>query len=94
VILTDGPTIRGAALRIEDGQRCCPAASEEGPGRDLVDLRSRTLEQIEELAIRAAWERHRGGRGAMARELGIARSSLLRKLDELGLRQPSPAPDR
>ena len=26
----------------------------------------------------------------MARELGIARSSLLRKLDELGLREPAP----
>ena len=94
VILTDGPTIRGAALRIEDGLRRCPAASEEDPGRDLVDLRGRTLEQIEALAIRSAWERHRGQRGAMARELGIARSSLLRKLDELGLRQPAPALDR
>src|SRR5947209_12438506 len=39
VILTDGPTIRGAALRIEDGLRRCPAASEEDPGRDLIDLR-------------------------------------------------------
>ena len=37
--------------------------------------------------MRAAWERHGGNRGAMARELGIARSSLLRKLDELGLRE-------
>ncbi|HKC59555.1 MAG TPA: sigma 54-interacting transcriptional regulator [Myxococcales bacterium] len=93
-ILTDGPIIRGAALRIEDGQRSCPAGTDPGEGRDLVDLRGRTLEQIEEMAIRSAWERHRGRRGAMARELGIARSSLLRKLDELGLRDPARGQER
>jgi hypothetical protein len=30
----------------------------------------------------------------MVRELGIARSSLLRKLDELGLREAAPGADR
>jgi len=91
VVLSDGATIRGSALRMDDGSRRCPEASEANDPRELVDLRGRTLEQIEALAIRAAWERHGGQRGAMARELGIARSSLLRKLDELGLRQPAPA---
>jgi two-component system, NtrC family, response regulator HydG len=85
VILSEGPTIRGPALRIEDGSRRCPEGAD--PERDLVDLRGKTLGQIEALAVRSAWERHRGQRGAMARELGIARSSLLRKLDELGLRE-------
>ena len=91
VVLSDGPTIRGSALRIEDGKRSVETA-ESGDPRELLDLRGRTLEQIEALAIRSAWERHRGQRGAMARELGIARSSLLRKLDELGLRQAAPVP--
>jgi DNA-binding NtrC family response regulator len=90
VVLSDTPTIRGSALRIDDGSRPCPEANEAGDPRELIDLRGRTLEQIEALAIRSAWERHGGRRGAMARELGIARSSLLRKLDELGLRDPSP----
>src|SRR5262249_4794737 len=94
VILTDGPTIRGSALRIEDGQRRCAPEGEAGEGAELVDLRGRTLEQIEEWAIRSAFERHRGLRGAMARELGIARSSLLRKWDELGLRPPAQVQDR
>ena len=91
VVLSDTATIRGSALRIDDGSRRCPEGSEAADPRELIDLRGRTLEQIEALAIRSAWERHRGQRGAMARELGIARSSLLRKLDELGLREPAPA---
>jgi len=88
VVLSDSPTIRASALRIEgEAPRC---AEPDGPvqdQRELVDLRGHTLEQLEAMAVRAAWERHGGKRGAIARELGIARSSLLRKLDELGLRE-------
>ncbi|HYR19551.1 MAG TPA: sigma 54-interacting transcriptional regulator, partial [Myxococcales bacterium] len=94
VVLSDGATIRGSALRIDDGSRRCPEGEAGADQRELVDLRGRTLEQIEGLAIRSAWERHRGQRGAMARELGIARSSLLRKLDELGLREAAAGQDR
>jgi DNA-binding NtrC family response regulator len=90
VVLSDGATIRGSALRIDDGSRRCPEAGAGPDQRELVDLRGKTLEQIEAVAIRSAWDRHGGQRGAMARELGIARSSLLRKLDELGLREPAP----
>jgi len=94
VVLSDGATIRGTALRIDDGSRRCPEGGASADQRELVDLRGRTLQQIEALAIRSAWERHHGQRGAMARELGIARSSLLRKLDELGLRATAPGQDR
>jgi DNA-binding NtrC family response regulator len=59
-----------------------PAPAEPAPSR------GRTLGELEEMAIRAAHERHRGNRRAISRELGIARSSLLRKLDRLGLRGP------
>jgi DNA-binding NtrC family response regulator len=45
-----------------------------------------TLDQLEAHAIRAAYQRHAGHRRAMASELGIAKSSLLRKLTALGLR--------
>jgi DNA-binding NtrC family response regulator len=86
LILSDRATIRASALRIEDGSPRCPDAAEVPEQRELVDLRGKTLEQLEAVAIRAAWERHAGMRGVIARELGIARSSLLRKLDELGLR--------
>jgi len=44
--------------------------------------------QQEALAIRRALERHRGNRTAAARELGIHRSTLFRKLRALGLAAP------
>jgi DNA-binding NtrC family response regulator len=86
VVLSDSPTIRPSALRIEDGVACCPEGARVVGEHELVDLRGKTLDHLEAVAIRAAWERHAGRRGAIARELGIARSSLLRKLDALGLR--------
>jgi len=85
VVLSDSATIRPSALRIDDGM-CCPDAPRADGDRELIDLRGKTLDHLEAVAIRAAWERHAGRRGAIARELGIARSSLLRKLDALGLR--------
>ena len=60
-------------------------AIEPGPA-DSAPLRGRTLGELEEMAIRSAHERLRGNRRAISRDLGIARSSLLRKLDKLGLR--------
>jgi len=47
-----------------------------------------TLAKIEEAAIRASFDRHRGNRRHMRAELGIGRTTLLRKLDRLGLRKP------
>jgi DNA-binding NtrC family response regulator len=53
---------------------------------EKVSLRGRTLDELEQLAIRASFERNNGVRRAMSKELGIAKSSLLRKLSALGLR--------
>jgi DNA-binding NtrC family response regulator len=53
---------------------------------EVIDLRGRSLASLEEAAIRAAHERHDGNRRAISDELGLARSSLIRKLDLLGLR--------
>jgi len=46
-----------------------------------------TLSQIEELAIRTSMERAGGNISKVARELGVSRSVLYRKLDRYGLRQ-------
>lgn len=46
-----------------------------------------TLAAIEAAAIRDCLERNKGNRRSTATELGIARSSLQRKIDELGLRE-------
>jgi len=87
VVLSDSPVIRAPAVRIEDGTFRWSEPREGGSAPELVDLRGKTLDHLEAVAVRAAWERHAGRRGAIARELGIARSSLLRKLDALGLRK-------
>lgn len=87
-LLSDSRLIRAHALRFDGASGAMPARVCEGAAQDpaAVDLRGKTLGELEELAIRAAVERHDGNRRAIAAELGIARSSLLRKLDALGLR--------
>jgi DNA-binding NtrC family response regulator len=87
IVLSDSPVIRASALRFGSGPPA-PRPREEpaSAGRDVVELRGRTLEELEAIAIRAAFERHRGHRRAIIAELGISRSNLLRKLDQLGLR--------
>ena len=49
-------------------------------------LAGRTLDEVEAAAIRSSYQRNGGVRRAMVDELGIAKSSLLRKLLALGLR--------
>jgi two-component system response regulator HydG len=87
VVLGDSAIIRAAALRFGSGPPSPrPRETTASEGGDLVELRGRTLEELEAIAIRAAFERHRGHRRAIIAELGISRSNLLRKLDQLGLR--------
>jgi DNA-binding NtrC family response regulator len=50
-------------------------------------LAGRSLAEIEELAIRASFARHSGRRLRMMRELGVSKTTLLRKLNALGLRR-------
>jgi DNA-binding NtrC family response regulator len=73
------PEGAGARPRLDRDEPLAPA--------EVIDLRGQTLAALEESAIRAAHERHGGNRRGMAAELGIARSSLIRKLDLLGLRE-------
>jgi DNA-binding NtrC family response regulator len=90
-LLSEAPMIRASALHFDGAPawqpRCAEMAVEAASAPDApLDLRGRTLGELEELAIRSAHARHGGNRRAISRELGIARSSLLRKLDRLGLR--------
>jgi DNA-binding NtrC family response regulator len=70
----------------EPGQRRTMAADPIQTPGGLLRLRGLSLEEIELRAVRASYVRHGGSRRAMVQELGIAKSSLLRKLDALGLR--------
>ncbi len=88
-LLSDTPVIRASALHFKGrpAMEWTPPIVEQDQLQGSIELRGRTLENLEELAIRAALSRHRGNRHAVAEELGIARSTLLRKLDLLGLRE-------
>jgi DNA-binding NtrC family response regulator len=88
-LLSESPIIRAHALRFDDAAPGPPAprVCERAAGEDTVHLRGRTLNELEEMAIRSALARHGGNRRAVSAELGIARSSLLRKLDLLRLRE-------
>jgi DNA-binding NtrC family response regulator len=89
-LLSEAEVIRAHALRFDDSlpRAWTPRVCEPGAtaAESAVELRGRTLYELEELAIRAALARHGGNRRAVSAELGIARSSLLRKLDALRLR--------
>ena len=66
-----------------------PRAPEHEPDSEpsgQVSLRGRSLAELEALAIRSSYQRNAGARRSICAELGIARSSLLRKLSALGLR--------
>jgi len=94
-VLSDSPIIRAASLRFGSGAPAPrPRETPASPGADVVELRGRTLEELEAIAIRAAFDRHRGHRRAIIAELGISRSNLLRKLDQLGLRPRDDDPIR
>ena len=56
------------------------------PGPPTIDLRGKTIKELTAIAVRASFERHKGNRRAMMRELEFSKSTLLRRLDELGLR--------
>jgi DNA-binding NtrC family response regulator len=90
-VLSDGPVIRASTLHFNgqpvgawDTARVAEAIGEDEAG---LELRGMTLDQLEALAIRSSLARNGGNRRAVSAELGIARSSLLRKLDLLGLRE-------
>jgi DNA-binding NtrC family response regulator len=87
-LLSDSPVIRAGALHFEGRPMTyAPIVAERDIGDSAIELRGRTLGELEELAIRGALKRHDGNRHAVCAELGIARSTLLRKLDQLGLRE-------
>jgi transcriptional regulator with PAS, ATPase and Fis domain len=58
--------------------------------RDWIMLRGRTLAQIEAAAVRSSYLRNKGCVSAMRRELGLARTTIWRKLRRLGLGKTGP----
>jgi len=75
----------------EISQASADAAMSGGPGVTLLrsDGHLRSLEEIEADVIRLAINHYRGKMTEVARRLGIGRSTLYRKLAELGIETPS-----
>jgi len=85
-LLSESQVIRAGVLHFEGRPTYSPVVADREVLDSAIELRGRTLGELEELAIRGALRRHDGNRHAVSVELGIARSTLLRKLDQLGLR--------
>jgi DNA-binding NtrC family response regulator len=60
------------------------------PDSEWVRLHGKTLAEIIDATLRAAFARHHGDLRAMMRELGVSKASLQRKLEKLGLRGKRP----
>ena len=81
-----GPAVERHAVRCEEHRHRPPAVPRHRLHRFHVDLvHVRPLEEIEIEAIRFAITHYRGQMSEVARRLRIGRSTLYRKLDEIGL---------
>ena len=76
--VTGGPLIQPAAIQFSPWSFSAVSQAEDDRGGDL-------LEQQERRLLQEALIRHKGNRSAVARELGIARSTLHYKLRRFGL---------
>lgn len=99
VMLAEGPQLTPADFTPAAPSRPAPAPAterEDSPALDATDtggaLRAltpegdvRTLTEIETAMIELALQRYRGRMATVARKLGIGRSTLYRKLKELGI---------
>jgi transcriptional regulator with PAS, ATPase and Fis domain len=86
----EGMVIPASAVAFEDTR------SPDDPGDDdTLYVRGLSLEEIEREAIRLSLRRHRGKRAAVLRELGLAKSTLMKRIGQWGLRdegRPKDAP--
>lgn len=88
ILLCDRNSIRAHDLQVSHRSEVALAA----PSARRIEPRSRavppglTLAEVQRMAILAAYERHAGDVAAAARELGIGRSTLYRRLAEFGVR--------
>jgi len=78
----EGQVLPASAVTFED------ARPSSGPGGDdtTLFLPGLTLEDVEREAIRLSLRRHRGKRAAVVRELRIAKSTVMKRIAQWGLR--------
>jgi DNA-binding NtrC family response regulator len=83
LLIADGPDITAADLPVGLGSR-----SGDGVGGSSAPISvAMSLDELEKAAIEKALRRHGGNLSDVARQLGIGRSTLYRKLEQYGLRE-------
>lgn len=82
LLVTDGPQITADDLPLGLGSRSGDAGSTASAPISVA----MSLEELESAAIEKALRRHGGNLSDVARQLGIGRSTLYRKLEQYGLR--------
>jgi DNA-binding NtrC family response regulator len=80
VILSDGEVLTAGDLQLVSADNQAPA--ETSPGADTDDL---NLERMEMRTVQAALQRHRYNISKAAKELGLTRAALYRRMEKHGL---------
>jgi len=77
----EGLSVSASAVTFEDAR----GASGKGGDDDTLYLRGLTMEDLEREAIRLSLRRNRGKRAAVVKELGIAKSTVMKRIAQWGL---------
>jgi DNA-binding NtrC family response regulator len=77
----EGLTVPASAVTFEDARGAGEGAGDD----DTLYMRGLTLEDLEREAIRLSLRRHRGKRTAVVKELGIAKSTVMKRIAQWGL---------
>ena len=84
----EGLAVPATAVTFEDA-RGLPAACRDD---DTLYVRGLTMEDLEREAIRLSLRRHRGKRAAVVKELGIAKSTVMKRIAQWGLQDEGREP--
>ncbi|WP_371134555.1 sigma-54-dependent transcriptional regulator [Phreatobacter sp.] len=95
VVVPLAPTVLIASPALQPSFSPQPAMIVPGASIALVDAAGhvRPMEEIETEALKFALDHYRGQMSQVARRLGIGRSTLYRKLKDLGLEEPADVPE-
>jgi DNA-binding NtrC family response regulator len=89
----EGLTVQAPAVTFEDARSVAVGVGDD----DTLYVRGLKLEDLEREAIRLSLRRHRGKRAAVVKELGIAKSTVMKRIAQWGLqnegRDPAVAGD-
>ncbi len=85
----EGLAIPASAIAFEDVR----AGEAQGGGdHDTLYVRGLTMEELEREAIRLSLRRHRGKRAAVVKELGLAKSTIMKRIAQWGLQDEGRVP--